>query len=84
MLRRVVITVMIEAVSAFETSVNFYQTTRRDIPEDGHLHTRRRENLKSHSGFYYCNKHSYFDSSVVYYAPYIHYETSCQVKSRRN
>jgi hypothetical protein len=24
------------------------QTTRRNIPEDSHLHTRRRENLKSH------------------------------------
>jgi hypothetical protein len=39
---------MMEAVSRFETSVNFYQTTRRNIPEDSHLHTRRRENLKSH------------------------------------
>jgi hypothetical protein len=31
-----------------ETSVNFYQTTRRNVPEDSHLLTRRRENLKSH------------------------------------
>jgi hypothetical protein len=31
-------------------SVNLYQTTRRNIPKDSHLHTRRRENLKSHSG----------------------------------
>jgi hypothetical protein len=31
-----------------ETSVNFYETTGRNIPEDSHLHTRRRENLKSH------------------------------------
>jgi hypothetical protein len=30
-----------------ETSVKFYQTTRRNIPEDSHL-THRRENLKSH------------------------------------
>jgi hypothetical protein len=36
-----------EAISTYETSVNFYQTTRRNIPEDSHLHTRRRENLKS-------------------------------------
>jgi hypothetical protein len=34
--------------SASETSVNFYQTTRRKNPEDSHLHTRRHENLKSH------------------------------------
>jgi hypothetical protein len=39
---------MMEAVSVSETSVNFYQTTRRIISEDSHLHTRRRENLKSH------------------------------------
>jgi hypothetical protein len=36
-----------EAESIFGTSVNFYQTTRRNMPED-RLHTRRRENLKSH------------------------------------
>jgi hypothetical protein len=28
---------MIEAVSTSETSVNFYQTTRDNIPGDGHL-----------------------------------------------
>jgi hypothetical protein len=28
---------MMEAVSTSETSVNFYQTTRRNIPEDSHL-----------------------------------------------
>jgi hypothetical protein len=38
---------MMEAVSTSETSVNFYQTTRRNIPEDSHLHNRRRKNLKS-------------------------------------
>jgi hypothetical protein len=32
-----------------ETSVNFYQTTRRNNPEVSHLHTRRRENRKHHS-----------------------------------
>jgi hypothetical protein len=38
-----------EAASTAETSANFYQTTRRDNPEDSHLHTRHRENLKSTS-----------------------------------
>jgi hypothetical protein len=38
---------MMEAASARETSENFYQTTRCHNPEDSHLHTRRRENLKS-------------------------------------
>jgi hypothetical protein len=40
---------MTEATSTSETSVNFYQTTRRNNPEDSHLHTRRLENMKSHS-----------------------------------
>jgi hypothetical protein len=29
------------------TSVNFYQTIRHNNPEDSHLHTRRREDMKS-------------------------------------
>jgi hypothetical protein len=36
-----------EAVRVSETSVSFYQT-RSNIPEDRHLHTCRRGNLKSH------------------------------------
>jgi hypothetical protein len=38
---------MVEAASTSETSVSFYETTRRNIPEDGHLYTRRHENVKS-------------------------------------
>jgi hypothetical protein len=37
-----------EAASASETSVNFYQTTRRSTPQDSHLHIHRHENLKSY------------------------------------
>jgi hypothetical protein len=36
---------MMETVRTSETSVYFYKTTRRHIPESSHLHTRRRENL---------------------------------------
>jgi hypothetical protein len=43
---RWVIDMMKEAVDASETSVNFYQTTRRNIPEDNRLQTRYRENPK--------------------------------------
>jgi hypothetical protein len=43
-----IIALMMEAESTFETSVNFYRTTRSNIPEDSHLCSRRRENLKSH------------------------------------
>jgi hypothetical protein len=41
-------TLMMEAASTSGTAVSFYQTTRRNTPEDSHLHSRRRENLKSH------------------------------------
>jgi hypothetical protein len=37
---------MMEAARTSETLVNFYQTTRRYNPEDSHLRTHRRENLK--------------------------------------
>jgi hypothetical protein len=36
------------AASTSETSVKVQQATRRNNPEDSHLHTRRCENLKSH------------------------------------
>jgi hypothetical protein len=41
---------MMEAARTSETSVDIYLTTRQYIPEDSELHTRRRENLKSHTG----------------------------------
>jgi hypothetical protein len=44
----VFIALMMEAASTSETSVNFYQTIGRNNREDSHLHTRRRENPKSH------------------------------------
>jgi hypothetical protein len=37
-----------DSVSTSETSANLHDTTRRVIPEDTHLHTRCRENLKTH------------------------------------
>jgi hypothetical protein len=41
-------TQIVGAVSTSEPSVSFYQTTRRNVLEDSHLHTHSRENLKSH------------------------------------
>jgi hypothetical protein len=43
-----VVALMMEAASTSETPVNVYQTTRRNNPEDSHLHSRCCENLKSH------------------------------------
>jgi hypothetical protein len=44
--------VVIVTLHASNTSVNFYQATWRAIPEDSHLHTGHRENLKSHRALY--------------------------------
>jgi hypothetical protein len=43
------IALMMEAARTSEELVNFYQTTRRYNPEDSHLRTHRRENLKSYN-----------------------------------
>jgi hypothetical protein len=39
---------MMEAAKTSETMVSFCHTTRRYNPEDSHLRTHRRENLKSY------------------------------------
>jgi hypothetical protein len=39
---------IMEAARTSETMVNFYQTTWRYNPEDSHLRTHCRENLKSY------------------------------------
>jgi hypothetical protein len=46
--RGLFIALMMEAVRASETSVQSNEITRRYIPEHSKLHTRCRENLKSH------------------------------------
>jgi hypothetical protein len=43
-----VIALMMESARTSEPLVNFSQTTRRYNPEDSHLRTHRRENLKSY------------------------------------
>jgi hypothetical protein len=48
MLAAPIIVLTMKAASTSETSLNFYQTTRRNIPEDCH---RRRENLTSQKTF---------------------------------
>jgi hypothetical protein len=42
---------MMEAARTSEMLVSFYQTTRRYNPEDSHLLTHHRENLKSYLAF---------------------------------
>jgi hypothetical protein len=44
-----VVASMMEAVRTSETSVYFSETTQRYIPESCYIHTRRCENLESHS-----------------------------------
>jgi hypothetical protein len=45
---KILITLMMEAVSFSETMVIIHQTTWCNIPGDSHLHTHRCKNLKSH------------------------------------
>jgi hypothetical protein len=61
---------MIEAVSTSETSVSFYETKQRNIPEDN-LHSRRRENLKS-------NKHTFAYVFIFYILFVMRSGTVCQ------
>jgi hypothetical protein len=44
------IALTMEEAGTSEMYVSFYQTTRRDNPDDSHLRTCHRENLKSHQG----------------------------------
>jgi hypothetical protein len=46
-----VIALMMETASSSQTLADFYGATLRYNPEDNRLHTRRRENLKSHAYF---------------------------------
>jgi hypothetical protein len=54
------IALMMEAASNCETSVNFYRTIRRNKPEDSHLRTHHRENLKSHMIQFVRNRQRYY------------------------
>jgi hypothetical protein len=44
-----------ETARTSETLVNFFQTIQRNNPEDSHLRTHRRENLKSHGNEPSCS-----------------------------
>jgi hypothetical protein len=59
-----------EAARNSETLINFYQTTRSHNPEeDSHLHTHRRENLKSYlccMKAVYANNYNQGDDAELY------------------
>jgi hypothetical protein len=49
------------ALMTVQTSVNFYQTTQRNIWEDSHLHTRRHGNLNFHQVPRFMEQRSQYD-----------------------
>jgi hypothetical protein len=61
---------MMEAASTSETSVNFYQATQHNNPEDSHLHTYCRENLKSH--YEMDVQVSFIEKTFREFSPYHH------------
>jgi hypothetical protein len=66
------IALTMEAARTSETLVIFYQTTRRYNPEDSHLRTHRRENLKSYVLEFISNLlpmfiHPYLSMSITIY-----------------
>jgi stress response protein YsnF len=61
-----VIDLMVEAVQTSETSVNLYQSAWHCNPEDSHLHTHRRENLKSNKAKKQLIRVSVFKECMMY------------------
>jgi hypothetical protein len=60
-----VFTVVMVSEGTSEMSVKSYQTTERNNPEDSHLHTRARKNLKSHSVYLFSGKSSWATTDVI-------------------
>jgi hypothetical protein len=59
---------IMEAASTSETSVNFYQTTWLNNPEDSHFHTHCHENLNVHYHIFDQNQsHSFFIHVPLFY-----------------
>jgi hypothetical protein len=72
------ITLMMQAASISETSVNFYQTALCDNTENSHLHTRCRENFRSHVTC--CAGQSSYLAQRAYDAKALGNENSCAEK----
>jgi hypothetical protein len=58
-----------------ETSVSFHDTTRRNVPEDSYILTRRRENLKSRLGN--LHREVSYDQEKVYNYKWMTLGTFC-------
>jgi hypothetical protein len=51
-----------------QTSVKFYQTARRNKPEDSHFHIRLRENLKSQITFSFNKQFLNEEKPIIYFS----------------
>jgi hypothetical protein len=76
------IALMMEAARTSETSVNIQLRTWQYIPEDSELHTRRRENLKSHIVNLYGEATLYFSPIALMMAAARTSETSVNFQLR--
>jgi hypothetical protein len=80
--RGLLIALILEALCTSETSVNFNVTTRRNIPEHSKLHTRRSEDLTSHTSllYSYSCRNGFFSGEGVngdgvrVYSVYVHWQ----------
>jgi hypothetical protein len=74
---------MMKVVSTSETSVNFYQTSRRNIPEESNLRTRRHENLKSHDVYVRKFNLNNMIQSAYYLVNNVHVRPNLRYKMQR-
>jgi hypothetical protein len=78
------IALMMETAGTCETSVKFYQSTQHNNPEDSHLHTHRREKLRSHIEMSVLRSSSHSGPTVQRKYIHIHARARADTHTRYN